>query len=200
MKKLFIALTSLLMLHHLSEAIEYQTIGRSFQAGENEREFYKKEVLIKFDTAEEARNWSLQSLDFKSWLDLISDKNWVTLKTFEQDEFYFAIFRSGNHLIFCKLNKKGSYSGSSKGLRAVDESIRYDVHKGPSLWSTFHYTLSHPKGSRSGQTTFITWELIDNFTGELILNYSVKNEETPYKKVFHEKFQWTTPRKQDAQK
>lgn len=73
-----------------------------------------KTLDLKFKTATDATNWSLRELAFKEWIEAVTVPGWTELHKSETEDFYFAIFRSGKHLMFCQNDRKDAYRGKNQ--------------------------------------------------------------------------------------
>ena len=165
---------------------------------DEDREVTSKTLDLKFETVADANKWSLRELTFKEWIEAVSVPGWAELHKSETEEFYFAIFRRGQHLMLCHNDKKDAYRGASNSVRAVNDKVAYDVWEKPSLWSTLKWNVTHPSGASGGQEVFTTWKIKDGFTGDIILEYSVKNDGTPYREVLRQPITWKAQAEQAA--
>lgn len=159
-------------------------------AQDEDREFARKTLLLKFDTVEDAQKWSLRDLDFEQWLKAVSKPDWTELHKSKTDEFYFAIYRSEDHLIFCENDRKDAYRSASISVRATDDSIAYSVWEKPSMWTILKYDVEHPSGGYGGQSVFTTWKIVDGFVGDIILNYRVGNDGGARRQVLLQSIHW----------
>lgn len=157
---------------------------------EENREFSSKTLRFNFDTSEEAKKWSFRALDFKDWLEAVSRPEWIELHKSDSDEFFFAVYRSGNHLIFCENDRRDVYSGASTSIRAVDDKVAYGVWEKPSMWTTLKWDVDYPSGRSGGQFTFTTYKIMEGYKGDIVVNYKVKNDDTKYRQVFRESVSW----------
>ena len=53
----------------------------------------------------------MEGLEFGEWLKTVSDPGWIELHKSMNERFYFAIYRSGDHLIVCKNDRKKAFNG-----------------------------------------------------------------------------------------
>lgn len=164
-------------------------------AGED-REFTSKTLKLSFGTSEEAGKWSLRGLAFEDWLAAVSDPGWTELYKGRTDDFYFAIYRSGRHLIFCKNDRKNAYNGGSTGIQEAGGRNHKPVHESPSKWTTLKWELSHPSGGLQGQETYTTWKIVDGFAGDIVLDHRVMNDTTPYRKGLTQVVPWSVKEKE----
>ncbi|MEM1294863.1 MAG: hypothetical protein AAGH89_05815 [Verrucomicrobiota bacterium] len=155
-----------------------------------EREFSRKTLHLEFPTFEEAQKWSLRTLGFKEWLEAVSRPEWIELHKSESDDFYFVIYRSEDHLIFCENDRKDAYRGASTSIRATDDEIAYTVWEKPSMWTTIKWDIDYPSGGYGGQETFVTWKVIDGFSGDIVLNYRVSKEGAEKRQVLLQTVPW----------
>lgn len=159
-------------------------------AQDEDREFARKTLQLQFDTVEDAQKWSLRDLDFEQWLKAVSKPDWTELHKSQTDEFYFAIYRSEEHLIFCENDRKDAYRSASTSIRATEDSIAYSVWEKPSMWTTLKYDVEYPSGGYGGQFTFTTWKIVDDFIGEIILNYRVGSDGAERRQVLLQTVNW----------
>ena len=159
-------------------------------AQDKDREFARKTLQFQFDTIDDAQKWSLRDLDFEQWLKAVSKPGWTELHKSQTDEFYFAIYRSKNHLIFCENDRKDAYRSAAKSIRATDDKIAYSVWEKPSMWTILKYDVKYPSGGYSGQSVFTTWKIVDGFVGDVVLNYRVGNEGAAKRQVLLQAIRW----------
>ena len=175
-------------------AIAFIATSAISTADEN-REVTSKTLALKFETIADAHKWSLRELGFKEWIEAVAVPGWTELHKSETEDFYFAIFRKGQHLMFCQNDRKDAYRGASTSLRAVDNKVAYDVWEKPSLWTTLKYNVSYPSASYSGQQVYTAWKIKDGFSGDMIMEFSIKNDGTPYREALRQTITW----KQEAE-
>ena len=159
-------------------------------AQEEVREFSSKTLKLKFETVEDATKWSLRALDFAEWLKAVSRSEWTELHKSQTEDFYFAIYRSGDHLIFCENDRKDAYNGALIWVRATDDKIAYSVWEKPSMYTTLKYNVEYPTGRYSGQSVFRTWKVVDGYSGAIILEYKVRNGGDEYREVLNQQVEW----------
>lgn len=167
-------------------------------SADEDREVTSKTLDLKFKTVADATNWSLRELAFKEWIEAVKVPGWTELHKSETEDFYFAIFRSGKYLMFCQNDRKDAYRGGSTSVRAADNKVAYEVWEKPSLWTILKWNISYPSGSAGGQTVFTTWKIKDGFSGEVIVEYDVKNEGSAYREVLRQPVTWKTQAEQAA--
>ena len=179
-------------------AIIIYVIVTAIAHAEGDREFTSKAINIKFETFEAAQKWSIRGLDFEEWLKAVSRPEWKELHRSKNEEFYFAIYRSGDHLIFCQNDRKNAYRGASTSVRASNDDVAYSVWDKPSLVTILKWNVSYPSGASGGQEVFTTWKIKDGFTGDIILEYSVKNDGTPYREALRQPVTWKAQEAEQA--
>jgi len=162
------------------------------------REVASKTLELKFEAAAEAGKWSLRNLGFKEWVDAVSMTGWTELHKSESEDFYFAIYRKGDYLMLCENDRKDAYRGASTSVRAVNDKVAYSVWESPSLWTTLKWNVSHSQGGYGGQTIFTTWKIIKGFSGDIIVEYKVNNEGSPYREVLRQPVTWKNQAEQDS--
>lgn len=157
-----------------------------------DREFTSKTLHLTFETSADAHKWSLRNLGLKEWLDAVSKPEWTALHSSESGEFYFAVFRSGNHLIFCDNDRKDAYRRTATSLKATNDAIGFAVAERPNMWTTLKWNVVNPSGGgTSGQRIYATWKIKDGFSGEILLEYNIGNEGMPFRKVLNLPISWT---------
>jgi hypothetical protein len=162
----------------------------AISTADEDREVTSKTLELKFETIADAYKWSVRELGFKEWIEAVAVPGWIELHKSETEDFYFAIFRKDQHLMFCQNDRKDAYRLATTSVRAVDDKVAYDVWEKPSLWTTLKHNISFPSGSYSGQQIYAAWKIKDGFSGEMIMKYSVKNDGTPNREVLRQTVTW----------
>jgi len=181
----------------LSFAIAFIVAAGISNADEG-REVASKTLELKFETVADARKWSLRELGFKEWIKAVSIPGWTELHKSESADFYFAIYRKGDYLMLCENDRKDAYRYASTSVRAVNDKIAGEVWEKPSLWTTLKWNVSHSQGGYGGQENFTTWKIIKGFSGDIIVEYQVPNEGSPYREVLRQPVTWKNQAEHDG--
>ena len=91
------------------------TIATSAVYGDDDRVFANLQRKVEFETSGRAEGWKFEEVGFREWLTAVSDPSWELLLSTQTSDLYFAVFRSGDHLIFWNLDRKGQYNSGSTG-------------------------------------------------------------------------------------
>ena len=165
----------------------------SLFAESKDREFIAKQISLTFPSSEEAHQWSLASMSFEDWIKTVSLKKWIILHKSQTKEFFFAVFRSGDHLVFCKNDRSELHKSASTSLRAVDDPLGYTVWEMPSKWTSIEHKITYPKGSYTHSSSHSAYKIKEGFTGVVEVSYSSGVSNESRSKVFRESVKWTNP-------
>lgn len=160
-------------------------------ASAEDREFTSKVLDLEFEKREESEKWVLRDLKLAEWLKAVSKADWTELHSSQTDEFYFALYRSGEYLIFCENDRQNAFKGAATSLRAVDDEIAFSVWEKPSMWTTLKWNKEDPWGGSAGQEVYTTWKVIEGFSGDLVVSYRVKKDGENYQQVLRQTVAWT---------
>jgi hypothetical protein len=141
------------------------------------REYASKTVSLEFESVDQGRAWSLEGLEFGEWLKTVSDPGWIELHKSMNERFYFAIYRSGDHLIVCKNDRKKAFNGGSIQVRSSDAKTGYEVKEGPSKWYTLKWEVSYSEGGFSGQEVFDCFKILAGYSGPIEVEQRVKKDD-----------------------
>lgn len=119
---------------------------------------------VELNSAEEAANWKLEKLSFEDWLSAVADPEWKLLTSTQTTDFYFAVFRSGNHLIFWNLDRKAQYRSASTGT-----SPRWE---GPSKRVTLEHEIRHPSGGLKHLANGLAYRISDDHEGSVEITHT----------------------------
>ena len=160
------------------------------------REIAKKEVTEHFASLEEAKQWLSTpfSLPFKQWLANVTFPGWQPLHSAETDTAYYALFRSGDYLIFWHADRasgsKLPTGQSSTGITAKADGR--SVGEQPSRWATIAYRLEYPGGAITGQSSALAFKIKDGFHETLILNFNrARSDEAQERSAYRQEVLWT---------
>lgn len=163
-------------------------------AGSDERVYTEKTIYRTFGSFDEAQAWSIRGLAFDDWRKVVRKAGWKELHASATEAFYFALYRSGDHLIYCSNDRENAYRGGATSAHAVDDPLGYDVWEPPSKVSLLKYEVDYPTGGYSGQDVFLTWKIVDGFSGKIEVNARVKKDQgSPYEPALRVTVPWTTP-------
>jgi hypothetical protein len=136
--------------------------------------FSERTVTMHFPSHDEAAKWKLAS--FKQWIDFITSPDWKLLQSSETDDFYFAIFRSDDCLIFWHSERKprSQDSSSQSSMSITSKTDGRDVWKTspPHRYACIDLHMEYPQGSFSGRYVGDVFKIKDDFHGTLVLSYS----------------------------
>ncbi len=138
---------------------------------------------VEFNSAEEAGKWKLEEFTFKDWLSAVADPSWEFLMSTQTTDFYFAVFRSGNDLIFWNLDRKAQYRSTS--------TATIPRWQGPSKWVTLKHEVSYPSGGFTHQANGRAFEISDDHEGILEIRHSAGR-----KQVFQASILWKSKAEQ----
>lgn len=153
-----------------------------------EREFARKSVVKEFPNASEAGRWRLDSLPFKDWLQAVTFPDCKLLHSSETENFYFAAFRNGVHLIFWVADRKDRYKSSTVEVTAGSRSAKSEQE--PSKWVVLDYSLMFPGGALGGQSLGTVLRIKEGLRGDVTLLYRVGADKAA-KEVFEQAIPWT---------
>jgi len=154
------------------------------------REYASKTVSLEFESVDQGRAWSLEGLEFGEWLKTVSDPGWIELHKSMNERFYFAIYRSGDHLIVCKNDRKKAFNGGSIQVRSSDAKTGYEVKEGTSKWYTLKWEVSYSGGGFSGQEVFDCFKILSGYTGPIEVDQWVEKEDGVDERVLSAVVSW----------
>jgi hypothetical protein len=136
-----------------------------------EREFASKQITFQLPKGDNGSTWRLDSLPFKEWLDAVTFPDCELLYSSETEDFYFAVFRAHDHLIFWAADRKGRNRPSSLWITAEGRSAKSEQE--PSKWVILKFLLKFPNGSLGGQNLGTVLKIKDGLHSDVTVHYSV---------------------------
>jgi len=157
------------------------------QAERAPKEFTSKQLNIHFQSKEEAKEWSLIDLSFDEWVDAVSEPSWTELHKSQTKDFYFAMFRSEQCLIFCVNDRNGAYFGNVYSIDGGNHDQSWAV---PIVVPTVQWELTYPHGKVEGQKIFATWKILEEYRGNLTIKFSSRHTQGKGKNEFKQTIKW----------
>lgn len=157
------------------------------QSNSEDRQFATKSVARQFPDVAEAANWRLDSLPFKDWLQAVTFPNCEPIHSSETEEFYFAVFRSGAHLIFWAADRKARYKSSDIEVTAEGRNAKSEQE--PTKWVVLKFQSTFPSGALRGQSLGTVFKIKDGLRGDLTVRYRVGVDKAT-QEVFEQAIPW----------
>jgi len=149
--------------------------------------FISKTLKIDFESDEKAKEWSLRELPFGEWVNTVSDSNWTELHKSQTTDFYYAIYRSGSHLILCVNDRNNTYFDNTYFIDTENHDRPWAE---PIVVPTVEWKLTYPNGSVDGQKIFATWKILDDYRGRLTIRFKAQHSRKKGIETFKKNIEW----------
>lgn len=153
----------------------------------SEGEAFEKKVHLVFTSDDDAKNWSFGTLTLDDWVAVMAKPDWKILQKSETKEFFVAIWRTANQLIFHQYPKPGTEYGYTVEVESVPDVGSGIVVRQDNV--SIRYQISSSNEDKVHHDSFTALLIKDGYTGEITLSCTAESngEVTQYKVPWNRK-------------